>query len=650
MPAWGRRGSYVGVTTTIAVLAAIGVFTSCSKDLIPPPEFNDLAAYRARFLSRAGRQGIRWKTTDNDPFAEAARLGRPVMVFAGTSASQAARRFDDEVFTNPEVWARLNRDFVCVRVDFGTEPEWRSAFLPVLRNTVGADPGFAIWFFKPNGQLLTWIGRRAWADSPDFNDFLGRLSEVSSDFASLPTTAWSQSESEQRAESAVLHQTTSRAVPDMDALFASMVQSQSFFQWKPGRYRALLQAGREDDAAFLLKSELASPRADLLDGGFFRIGSGASPALVEFDKSAATNAEMLSVLALAFDATGDPLFDYWYRRTELCVAEQFMDGAPWSSYVENPVAEDGRSLRNSFSVAALRTEVPADARGFAERLGLDPRRNPLMAPYLADPSLAGDEGVETALAALRKVRRKSEVVPGRDDALDSAGVVVARSIEAALVMGDQTALERALAWARRLREFRAGTDEVVHSTFGRGLGRKWLGDFAAYADAALMAYTATGDEDWLADGTLVLRRALELFVREQGVVSVAGAHAHVGPLSLEMPSVVDNGAPPALALFMSVCFRYGAVLGDAELRRLAVEVAERFSSTANLTPQSFTAFLCSAQEVMLTGCRVARDPQKGALRAAAVNPEMGPAGSADYLGTAPARLGPLVSGNGPEAP
>ena len=87
--------------------------------------------------------------------------------------------------------------------------------------------------------------------------------------------------------------------------------------------------------------------------------------------------------------------------------------------------------------------------------------------------------------------------------------------------GWRQTIELALGWAVELKAFRAGTDDVNHSTFGRGVSRKWLGDFVGYADAMLMSYAATGDEVWLEDGERVLRRAIELFnaVEQQPVTA-----------------------------------------------------------------------------------------------------------------------------------
>jgi uncharacterized protein YyaL (SSP411 family) len=249
-----------------------------------------------------------------------------------------------------------------------------------------------------------------------------------------------------------------------------------------------------------------------------------------------------------------------------------------------------------------------EEKASAVALGLDPSTNPLMSPYLVDPDawMRSRNKLDRIVGSLRKIASAHPFVTSNDSTLDSSGMVTARVFEAAQLMDDPESIELALDWAVALQAFRAGTDEVNHSTFGRGAGRKWLGDFAAYADAMLMAYSATGEESWLQDGERVLRRAIELFVRNGTghVATVAGSASKVGPLDLAMPSIVDDGPPPALPWFMSVCFRYGSVLGDMGLRRLATEIAQRYSSVANGMPTAFTSFFASAQEVVYTGCIV----------------------------------------------
>ncbi len=637
MPVWGRRGSYVAVTYTLVALVGVTVFAQCTRDLIPPPESNDLEAYRAKFLARAAKQVVRWRTTDDAPFAEARRLDKPVMVFAGTAASQAARRYDDRIFGNREVAARLNQDFVCVRIDLVQEPEWRSAFLSVLRSSVDADPSYAVYFFNPDGTLLTWTGRRTWEDRPDFNDFLGLLSLVSDQWRSQKPGEWSQAQREQSAERRALREGGTTAVPDFEAFAQSYAWRSRFVFWQPAKYRFLLQAGRYGDVASLLGAELCSPRTDLVDGGFFRLASGEDLRIVEFDKVAVTNADMLAVLARAYVATREPIFEYWYGRTLVALDEQFTSGETWASFIEVDVGEDGRSKRHSFGAAVSRTEFDSFLRGFSAQLSLSD--NPLAVPHLREPSLVVSEreSLDRAVGALQKIGEHEGEGASGDDSLDSAAFVVARLYEAADLMNDPAALALAEERVAHLEKFRAGTNEVRHSTFGRGLGRKWLGDYTGYADAMLEAFLATGQERRLESGEVVLRRALELFAKPAtgDYVSVTGGGR--AEVDLEMPPLVDDGWTPALPWLATLCFRYGAVLGDQALRQRAVEIVERFAAIANGQPHLFATYYSMAFEIVASGVLVVPGESTSAadirtLRASERNTEV-TAGGRRYVGS-----------------
>ena len=64
MPVWGRRGSYAAVTYTAVALVTVALVAHLSRPLIPPPEPNLLAGYRARFLARAAKQEVSWRIAD----------------------------------------------------------------------------------------------------------------------------------------------------------------------------------------------------------------------------------------------------------------------------------------------------------------------------------------------------------------------------------------------------------------------------------------------------------------------------------------------------------------------------------------------------------------------------------------------------------
>ena len=650
MPIWGPRGSYAAVTFTVVMLVVVGLVARCGSELVPPQEQNDLAAYQAEFLLRASRQRINWRTTGMNPFAEARRLDRPLMLVAGGSWSQAARRFDAVVFASPEVAARLNRDFVCVRVDLAAEPEWRGALLPVQRSQLDVDPGYTVWFFTPSGELLTWSGRRFWEERPDHNGFLGVLGQVLDLREAGSDGTGLQSEVDRRSEVRMLRRIRTRSVPDVQKFVASLDTQREFVTWEAAEYRLLLGAGLTDAMAERLDAALLSPAVDLVDGGFFRLARGLGGQEVEFDKSAATTAEMAALLARAWRATGAPLYRYMCYRAVQSLRDQHLDGQSWASFVEAAVSDNGRSGRNSFGAASLRTRFTAKERAWAPTLGLKPGANKLMVPYLPDAeTLTQDRArLDAFVDRLREIGDPKALSPGGFDLLDSAGIVVARAIETALIVDDGPLLQEALGWSARLRSFRAGADEVRHSLRGTGAAHRWLGDYTAYADAMLQTFVATGDERPLQEGAAVLARALFLYSRDDpgDIVAVTDPPYDMGAFSLEMPSIVDDGGTPALPELMRIAFRYGAVLGDAALIKVASDVTERFAAVANETPSSFASYFAAANEVVNAGCLIVagpdsverakllalRHPDKFVAPAAAANAETPEAGVYSFVG------------------
>ena len=698
MPSWGRRINYSAVTLTVCVLAVIAVLSYLGRELIPPPEPNRLSKYDAEFLSRAKYQPIYWHTTDmeslpvdlvtgsgqsaqiQEPFARAKNEDKPLMLFIGSGWSLGARRFDESVFGSPDIAARLNRDFVCVRIDLSYQPEWRGALLPISSHDGTTDPGFSVWFLQPDGQIISVVKRSVWGYRNDYESFMNALSFVSY-FRGL---SWdSLSETEQREllaetsrsvslsgvvevpteqalllrETVLLRQAYKReidyligpsfeqGVPDIEKFIRLITVEKGqrqFETWEPDRLRVLLQGDRSDLASASLEvadgegddllDSVFRYRADLLDGGFFWLGSGQADRTVEFGKLATDQAEMAAVMAHLWRSTGDGVYEYLARRALESLfgkedrsdsAHVFMplDGA-WPSYIDAETDRGGASPRYSLNLRRRNLELSADERDVAELLGLGRQDNPQSLLFFksssefknqierADPllkrlQLIADERFKSQ-ASLKPEDR--DLRPGGIDQLDSAGTSVARSLEAARALGDAGLVASALMRAKRLSAFRSGLDEVRHTLDQtRHIGTDaWLGDFTAYSDAMLEAYVTTGDVAWLEEGKRVLTRALELFATEDGSVFIALAESRpdMGELNLYLPSIVDDGQPPALPALMRLAFRYGALTGDDSLREVAVKIAQRYSPLANQQPLSFSSFIAAAQEVLLSGCFV----------------------------------------------
>src|SRR5678816_2492034 len=142
MPAWGRRQSYPAVVGTTIVLVGVFAVAAWLRPYIPEPEPNPIVVHRGQFMANASRQRIRWRSLDDNPFAEARRTDRLVVLLVGCAWNYQARAFDRNILMETEVAERLNREFVPVRVDATVKPEWESGPFPLGSSESGADPGW----------------------------------------------------------------------------------------------------------------------------------------------------------------------------------------------------------------------------------------------------------------------------------------------------------------------------------------------------------------------------------------------------------------------------------------------------------------------------------------------------------------------------
>lgn len=607
------------MTNTLVFLAMAAVAVTFLRDLIAPSEPNGLIKYEDVFMRRAASQHINWLSIEDDPFSVAVSQGRPVMVFVAEEASASARALDVEVFSSREVAARLNRQFVSVRIDSSVHPEWESGILPITRAVIGAEPGFTVWFFRPDGTPLTWSGRREWDGVYDANEFLGSLNQVSEVWKTSTAEEWTRAERDQAAERRALRSGETLAVPDFSAW---SWPDHAINRPTASLYVNAMTFGGHDGLD-RLKRDICSPRFDLVDGGFFRTSDPSNKFQVEFSKEAGQNAELFLVSAKAWAQTSEEIFRYAAERTFECIEQQFMADRGWVSSVTANTEPDGRSRRHSFGPAVLRTQGSRALKESAHEFGLRDRANLLAVPFIKDPTLvtADSEKLQRTVSELQRLGDSSGVVAASSIGLDECATVVARCIEAALLLGDNLALEKALGWADRLDSFRVGSDDVVHDLTGEGQSEKWLGDYVAYADANLWRFIATGESRSLDDGIRVLERAIELFSRngETDIVACTSRDELFGKVSLAMPPVTDTSSYVALPALIRVLDGYGLVTDQSKWRELAIGLIERYAYVANAYPAAFGSFFFNAWTVLkaeraVLGYSCAREDLTRALR------------------------------------
>jgi uncharacterized protein YyaL (SSP411 family) len=369
----------------------------------------------------------------------------------------------------------------------------------------------------------------------------------------------------------------------------------------PNLWRLQLLGGRSEEFSQSIEPLLHSPTYDVLDGGFFTCSLSLDWLSVDYDKFALENAGMLQTLALSTALSKNPSHRWFAERTfDFLADEMYQNGTVAGGRIGDESLY-GRSLRSSFSPKELRERVEDSDTREAIRNAFDLRveDNPQMTPRLIDEQMPISRAseFEKLLNPLRRNRPEPKFT-GLSE-LDVAGFCVARLIESARMLGDRERLDRSREFFLNLDAFRTG-DVVVHSIGGGNSSYAYLGDYLAYADAALQYFLSTGNAEAFEHGLRVLRRGLFLF---KGQVSgeydlVQRNDDAVGLQDIDAPEICDGLRESATSQVIRLTNSYGRLLGKngTDLVKVSGDSIARFSPfVAGLGPYA-ASFYCAFRE------------------------------------------------------
>jgi uncharacterized protein YyaL (SSP411 family) len=559
------RPAFTVVSSSVAALVLLGFISTYLKPKIPVRAENQLGGDGVDFLARASTQRVDWKEPVLDSFSTARRRDLPILLFIGSTDNPLARGIDEGIQLSPRIQTYLSRNFVCIRVDLQAFPAFRNAFLPLSRAYINFDPGCQLWVLDPAGHLIDLVPQSLGSKPSDENAFLSAFVDALRKFDSPTKQPFQDRYQEaQLRDLALLQEGQTQASPDFNAFtnsLESMVSTQGGFgnsgprTLMPEAWRYLLVTGHTESFKQSVDPVISSPVVDLVDGGFFYGSANSSWFAVEYGKSAVSNAAMLRLLAQSYRLTHNEVHRYLAQRTFDALVGEFLGPVGFLSDRRSDAQVDRRSNRASFGVRRMREILSDSERPWAQQnLGLRVEANPQMTPHLPGADNLPDQiRLDSILQKLKEAGKELECEGAGYE--DVTGLVVARLIESARILGDHKRLETAVDLFPWVESPRAGTG-ISHSSLNDQLP-SYLGDYLAYSDAALQYFLATGRYDALESGRSVLGAALSMFGQSRtGFLNLATAPKSPLPASLSTPEICDWKAESTNAMAIRLCQDY----------------------------------------------------------------------------------------------
>jgi uncharacterized protein len=566
---------------------------------------NRLAEATSPYLLQHKHNPVDWWPWGPEALAEAKASNRPILLSVGYAACHWCHVMAHESFED-EATARVMNDlFVNIKVDREERPDIDQIYMNAL-HLLGEQGGWPLTMFLTPQAEPVWGGTYFPKDSrfgrPAFVDVLREVSRL---FREEPNRI-------EQNRAALLSRLADKARPagkvtiGLKELTAAAMQIGNMFDSVNGGLRGapkfpqpailemLWRAGlRTNDARFFETVENSLDRMseggiyDHLGGGFSRYSVDEKWLVPHFEKMLYDNAQLLELLALAFQRSGKELFRQRAREIVTWLAREMTtgEGAFAASLDADSEGEEGKFYVWSYQ-EVLKALGNEDGEYFARHYDVRPGGNfegHSILNRLA--GLARTPQDENRLADLRTkllAVRNTRVRPGLDDKVlaDWNGLMIGALVNAGIALDERTWLDMAKRAFNFIERNMTRGDRLGHSwRDGKLLFPGLASDFAAMIRAALALHEATGERIYL-EQALRWQSAFDAHYADSDTGGYYLSADDASDLLLRPHSTQDDATPNPNAVAAQNLVRLAIMAGEDKWREKADRLIDGILSAA----------------------------------------------------------------------
>jgi uncharacterized protein len=593
---------------------------------------NRLAAETSPYLLQHKHNPVDWWPWGPEALAEAKRGNRPILLSVGYAACHWCHVMAHESFEDEATARVMNNLFVNIKVDREERPDIDQIYMAALHH-LGEHGGWPLtMFLTPNGEPIwggTYFPRTSRYGKPAFVDVLREIARL---FREEPAKIEQNRAAlmERLAEAARPAGTATIGLAELDKAARQLGglidpvnggtrRAPKFPQ--AALFELLWRAGlRTGEARYFAAVEITLDHIcdggiyDHLGGGFARYSVDERWLVPHFEKMLYDNAQLLELLAIAYERTGKKLYRQRAGETVAWLEREMLttEGAFAASLDADSEGEEGKFYVWSYDEVMRQLGIE-DGEFFARAYDVTPDGNfegqNILNRLRAPPASEADEARLAALREKLLAARAMRVRPGLDDKVlaDWNGLMIAALANAASMLDEPSWL----AMAERAFDFIARS-----MTRGDRLGHSWregklkfpglASDFAAMIRAALSLYEATGKRAFL-DRALAWRHALDRDYAnaETGTYYLTAADAE--GLVVRPAATTDEATPNHNAVAAQNLIRLAVLTGDDGWReradRLIAAIAPQAAENLYMHMAMFNAIdlRLRTAEIVVTG-------------------------------------------------
>jgi hypothetical protein len=552
---------------------------------------NRLANATSPYLLQHQHNPVDWWQWGPEALAEARRSNRQIMLSIGYAACHWCHVMAHESFEDEATAALMNELFVNIKVDREERPDIDQIYMNAL-HLLGEQGGWPLtMFLTPKGEPVwggTYFPNQSRYGRPAFSDI---LREVSRMFREEPDKI-------EQNRAALLARLADKARPEgkvvmglaeldgaakqlgnaFDSTHGGLRGAPKFPQ--PAILEMLWRGGlRSGYARFFETVEHTLERMseggiyDHLGGGYSRYSVDDKWLVPHFEKILYDNAQLLELLALAFQRSGNALYATRARETVEWLKREMTtkEDAFCASLDADSEGEEGKFY--VWSKNEIIELIGPEAGGFFMRHYDVSDEGNFEGHNILNRSNAParTEADEARLKALRDIlldARAARVRPGLDDKTlaDWNGLMIAALVNAGIILDEPSWITM----ARRAFDFIAQKmtkdDRLGHSwRAGQLLFPGLASDFANMTRAALALNEATGEAGYL-EQALSWQRALDAHYADKDSGGYYWSADDAGDLLLRPHATSDDATPNPNSIAAQNLVRLAVLAGDDKWR------------------------------------------------------------------------------------
>jgi uncharacterized protein YyaL (SSP411 family) len=620
---------------------------------------NRLGGETSPYLLQHAHNPVDWYPWGEEAFARAREEAKPILLSVGYSACHWCHVMERESFENEAIAARMNRDFINIKVDREERPDVDAIYMSAVQLMTGQGGWPMTMFLTPDGKPFhggTYFPPHDLYGRPGFPRVLEAVAD-----------AWRTQRLQIDAQAADMVSNLqkgndfTRGLPD--SLLTPAVLENAYnalapqFDNRNGGFGGAPKFPQPANLEFLLRFHASSRRLeplrmvektlqrmalggiyDQLGGGFHRYSTDQTWLVPHFEKMLYDNAQLAQTYAHCYQATGKSFYRGIAEETLEYVLRE-MTGPEGGFYSAQDADSEG--IEGKFFVWTP-DEIAAvigdrDAAVVSAFYDVTPAGNwdgHNILHVVKDASDVAAEcglSVEEAAGILDSARikllaaRGTRVMPGLDDkALTSwNGLMLTALSECASIFDRDDFRRAAIRNARfvldNLLVSEAGGRSRLLRTYRNGQAKlnAYLEDYAFYADGLLYLYEATFDTQWLDSAQMLIDILLERFwdERDGGFFSTSDDHETL----IQRPKDWDDNATPSgNSVAVGVMLKLAVLRGEERYRRAAARVLRKLGPVLEKHPYGFARmlgaldlYLASPREIAIIG--QLEDPATSAL-------------------------------------